>query len=254
MGEWKFEPARDHGLSPVERAKSLKREAGLVASTGHVLWWTAVRGMMRVWHRLEVHGAERLPTKPPFVMVANHSSHLDVLAMAAPLSTRLRDKVFPIAAADVFFDSPPVSMFASLMLNALPMYRANRGRHALAELRERLVSEPCGFLLFPEGARSRDGKMLPVKAGLGMIVAGTPVPVVPCWLDGCFDAMRPGQVVPRPKKIKLSVGESVSFESVSNERAGWEVIAQELETRMRALGGQSLASTSTQDDADVPQS
>lgn len=235
MSQWNFEPAKDHGLSPIERAKSLKREAGLVASAGHVFWWTAVRATMRTWHRMEVHGREHLPADAPFVMVANHSSHLDVLAMAAPLPTRLRDRVFPIAAADVFFDSPAVSMFASLMLNALPMYRANRGRHALAELRERLVNEPCGFLLFPEGARSRDGEMLPVKAGLGMIVAGTKVPVVPCWLEGCFQAMKPGQLVPRPKKISMHVGPAVSFESVSNDRAGWEEVARQLEGRIKGL-------------------
>jgi 1-acyl-sn-glycerol-3-phosphate acyltransferase len=169
------------------------------------------------------------------VIVANHSSHLDVLALAAPLPTRLRNRVFPIAAADVFFETPVVTMFASFMLNALPMYRANRGRHALKELRERLVSEPCGFVLFPEGARSRDGDMLPVKAGIGMIIGGTDVPVVPCWLEGCFDAMRPETVVPRPRKISVHVGEAVRFPQAANDREGWDLIARELEAKIKAL-------------------
>src|SRR5882724_8343771 len=104
MGDWKLEPAKDHGLPPLQRAKSLKRESGLVGTIGHATWWGCVRGFMRVYHRLEVHGIERLPAEPPFVIVANHSSHPDVLALAAPLPTLLRDRIFPIAAADVFFE------------------------------------------------------------------------------------------------------------------------------------------------------
>lgn len=235
MADWNLEPAKDHGLPPLQRAKSLKRESGLVGTVGHAAWWGCVRGFMRVYHRLEVHGIERLPAEPPFVIVANHSSHLDVLALAAPLPTRLRDRIFPIAAADVFFETPVVTMFASLMLNALPMYRSNRGRHALKELRERLVGEPCGFVLFPEGARSRDGEMLPVKAGIGMIVGGTDVPIVPCWLDGCFEAMPPNKVLPRPRKISVYVGEPVRFPQAGNDREGWDLIARDLETRIRGL-------------------
>jgi 1-acyl-sn-glycerol-3-phosphate acyltransferase len=235
MNDWQYKPAADHGLPPLERAKSLRREAGLVSTVGHAAWWTLVRTALRVYHRLEVHGAEHLPREPPFVLVANHASHLDVLCLAAPLPTRLRDRVFPIAAADVFFETPGVTMFSSVMLNALPMYRANRGRHALKELRERLVGEPCAFILFPEGARSRDGEMLPVKSGVGMIVAGTPVPVIPCWLEGPFRAMRPKQVVPRPKKIEVFVGEPVSFERAPEGREGWDEVARTLEARIKAL-------------------
>lgn len=235
MPDWEYQPSKDHGLPPLERAKSLKRESGLVGTIGHAAWWSCVRGVMRVYHRLEVHNPERLPKEAPFVIVANHSSHLDVLALAAPLPTRLRDRIFPVAAADVFFERPAVTMFASLMLNALPMYRANRGRHALAEIRERLVGEPCGLVLFPEGARSRDGEMLPVKAGIGMIVGGTDVPVVPCWLEGCFRAMPPMKLVPRPRKISVHVGEPVRFGHVENKREGWDFVARELEQRIRAL-------------------
>jgi 1-acyl-sn-glycerol-3-phosphate acyltransferase len=235
MSNFQYQPAKDHGLPPLQRAKSLKRESGLAATIGHAVWWSTVRTVMRVYHRLEVHGIHNLPKEPPFVIVANHSSHLDVLALAAPLPTKLRDRIFPIAAADVFFETPAVTMFASLMLNALPMYRANRGRHALIELRERLVGEPCAFVLFPEGARSRDGEMLPVKSGIGMIVGGTDVPIVPCWLEGCFQAMPPKVFVPRPRKISVHVGEPVRFPQAGNNREGWDLIAKELEIRIRGL-------------------
>lgn len=235
MEDWKLQPARDHGLAPLARAKSYQRESGLVSTITHTAWWACVHTFQRVYHRLEVIGAQHIPAEPPFILVANHASHLDALVLAAPLPARIRDRIFPIAAADVFFESPHVTFFASMMLNALPMYRANRGRHALAELRERMVNEPCSYILFPEGARSRTGEMLPVKSGIGMIIAGTSVPIVPCWLDGCFEAMKPGQILPRPRKIRVFCGEPVSFAEQPNTREGWDHIAQTLEARIKAL-------------------
>lgn len=234
-GDWSYAPAKDHGLSELERARSYKREAGLISTIGHQCWWAGVRTYLRLYHRLQVIGAEHIPKEPPFILVANHSSHLDAMVLAAPLPMRLRDRIFPVAAADVFFENAPVTLFASLMLNALPMHRANRGRHALKELRERLVGEPCAFILFPEGARSRTGEMLPVKSGIGMIVAESAVPVVPCWLEGCFEAMRPNQKLPRPRKIRMHIGQAEHFASTPNTRDGWDHIASTLEARIRAL-------------------
>ena len=102
----------------------------------------------------------------------------------------------------MFFTPAPVTLVASMMLSALPMYRANRGRHALASLRERL----------------------PLKRGIGMIVA-----------KGCMDAMRPGQWIPGPRRIRVRFGEPVRFGTVGNDREGWDTIAGELERRVRAL-------------------
>src|SRR6185369_14403038 len=122
--------------------RSLRRENGLIATGLHFAWWTLVRGYMIVWHRLTVHGRRHLPKKPPFVLVANHASHLDTLVLASPLPWLIRDRIFPIAAGDVFFETPMRSAFSAFFLNALPMWRKKCGPHALKELRERLVEEP----------------------------------------------------------------------------------------------------------------
>lgn len=235
MPDWNYRPATDLNLTPLARARSLRREAGLTSTIGHAAWWSIVRVFLATYHRLEIHGREHLPAQPPFILVANHASHLDALVLASPMPARIRDRVFPLAAADVFFERASSTFFASLMLNALPMYRANRGRHALADLRDRLLADPCAFILFPEGARTRTGDMQPFKGGLGMIVAGTAVPVVPCWLEGCFDALSPTQSIPRPRKIRMYVGSAESFQSEPNEREGWDRIATTLERRVKAL-------------------
>jgi len=236
MGTWSFEPARDHDLSPVERARSLKRESGLVSTAGHLTWRVGTLAFFKAYHRLAINAGEHLPTRPPFVMIANHTSHLDALVLASVLPYRLCDHVFPVAAGDVFFTTPAVSLFAATLLNALPMWRRNCGLHALAELRKRLVEEPCGLILFPEGGRSRDGSLQPFKAGLGMLIAGTTVPVIPCHLHGAFHAFPAGSRWPRPRKIRVKIGEPLIFDSVPNGREGWNQIAIQTHAAIRKLG------------------
>ena len=235
MDEWKYKPAGDQGLEPGASFRSLKREAGLVASVTQAAWRVAVRAYLRGYHRLRVVGIEHIPAKPPFVMIANHASHLDVLTLGAALPWRLRRHAFPIAAGDVFFETPTVSAFSAMMLNALPMWRKRCGSHAMQELRDRLIGDPAIYLLFPEGTRSRDGSMSPFKPGLGMMIAGAPVPVVPCWIEGAFHAFPAASKLPRPVPITLRVGAPLTFAEVPNERAGWKDIAARLEAAVAAL-------------------
>ena len=236
MKSWNYEPAKDLELPPVARARSLNRESGIWSTCGHLAWHSLTRAYVAVYHRLAVEGREHLPSAPPFILIANHTSHLDSIVLGAVLSCKWCDRVFPVAAGDVFFESPVRSLFSAQLINALPMWRKHCGPHALAELKDRLLNEPCGYILFPEGGRSREGTLLHFKAGLGMIVAGTPVPVVPCSIIGASTAMPPGSRLPRPRKLRLKIGPPLSFESVPNARAGWEQIAREAEEAVRRLG------------------
>jgi 1-acyl-sn-glycerol-3-phosphate acyltransferase len=218
MQPWNLEPARDHGLSTLDRFRSLNRESGLISTVMHRVWWSSVRVYLRLWHSLRIEGREHLPAKPPFILVANHASHLDVLVLAAALSHEHRDRIFPIAAGEVFFETPMSSSFSALMLNALPMWRKKCGPHHMQQLRERLLNEPCAYILFPEGTRSRDGTMASFKAGLGMLVAETNVPVIPGYLDGCYHAMPPDARLPRRRPIRLSIGPPLTFSETRRDR------------------------------------
>jgi 1-acyl-sn-glycerol-3-phosphate acyltransferase len=235
VDNWKLEPARDLGLPLPEALRSHQRESGLLSTAGHLTWWALVRGYLAVCHRLTIHGREHLPVEPPFVLAGNHVSHLDALVLAAPLPWRLRDRIFPVAAGDNFFETPVMSFFAAGFLNALPIWRKKCGPHALQQLRERLLGEPCGYILFPEGTRSRDGTMGRFKAGLGMLVAGTYVPVVPCHLEGTYEALPPHGRRPRFCRITMRVGQPLTFAAVPDTRPGWVEIARETEDVVRRL-------------------
>jgi 1-acyl-sn-glycerol-3-phosphate acyltransferase len=235
MEPWNLQPAHDTGLSPSERFRSVRRESGLLESLVHHACFSLIRSYFAIAHRLTIIGREKLPKHGPFVLAANHCSHLDALALGAALISRHRERAFPIAAGDVFFQTKVTSTFSAIMLNALPMWRKNCGPHALAELRQKLQKEKAIFIIFPEGGRSRDGSMMPFKHGLGMLVAETNVPVVPCGLIGTFEALPANRNFPRPVSIKLIIAEPMQFASTANDRTGWSGIARAVESRVRDL-------------------
>ncbi len=237
MSDWEYKPAGDLGLSPTQQLRSLGREAGLVSVLAHGAWCALTNGYLRTAHGFRVRGLEHLPTEPPFVVVANHGSHLDAVALAAALPGRLRDCAFPIAAGDTFFETPVTAAFAAIFLNALPMWRKKAGSHAMETLRNRLESDRVIYLLFPEGTRSRTGGMAEFRAGIGMLVAGTAVPVVPAFLDGCHSAMPPGARCPKFGRITLRFGAPRKFCETTNDRAGWREVASTLEADVQALRG-----------------
>jgi 1-acyl-sn-glycerol-3-phosphate acyltransferase len=236
---WDLQPANDFGKPLYERLKSLHRENGFLGVLARAIWWLIVRLYLRLFHRLAIVGREHLPKSTPFVMVANHSSHLDALTLAASLPFSLCDRAFALAAGDTFFTSMPASAFAAIAMNALPIWRSQTRRDHLSVLRERLIEGKCVYLLFPEGTRSRNGTMTNFKPGLGAVIAGTDIPVVPCYIAGAHMAFPPNRRFPRPVKVTLSIGTPISFPSIVNRMEGWREIALTLEASVRHLSGQS---------------
>lgn len=235
LQEWKYEPARDLGLRAHERRLSLRREIGLISATSCLAWRVLTRGYLALAHRLEIRGRENLPARRPFVLVSNHASHLDAVVLAAALPVRHAGSVFPIAAGETFFTKPATSVFATAFMNALPIWRHRCGTHSLEDLRHRLTSGSCIYILFPEGTRTRNGGMAPFKPGIGRLVAGTPLPVVPCYLQGTFRALPASRSLPRTNKVSATLGWPLQFATAPNDRGGWQDIAHTLEEAVRKL-------------------
>ena len=234
MTDWNLRPARDHGLTPEQRLRSHGRERGLGSLMLGYAWRNLVRAYLAAAHRLEVTGRENLPP-PPFVMIANHASHLDALTLAAALPWSAAQRAFALAAGDTFFTSTPASAFAAYAVNALPIWRNQTTTADLLNLRARLVEDGAVFILFPEGTRSRTGIMGPFKPGIGALVAGTAVPVVPCYLDGAGAAWPAGRPVPSPLPLRLRIGPPLRFDAIPADKPGGVIVAQRCEAAVRAL-------------------
>lgn len=237
MEPWEYKPAKDLELAGMDRMRSYRRETGLAASVIRLLWWSFLRVFFRTWNHLRVEGRGNLPAEPPFLLAANHASHLDAMLLMSVFPISWRDRVFPIVAKDVFFEKLSIAALGAFFINALPLWRNKAHAHDLSDLRASLARDPVVFILFPEGTRSRNGEMQEFKSGIGRIVAGTPVSVVPCWIDGAHHAMPPGKKLPRPRRLRLVIGKPVDFREIPDKREGWNRVATEIRDAVDGLRG-----------------
>jgi 1-acyl-sn-glycerol-3-phosphate acyltransferase len=232
--DFRLRPARDLGLAPGDRLKSLSREPGLVGLGLQGAWRRLVWLYLRIAHRLTVEGRENLPP-PPFVLVANHASHLDALVLMAVLRGTAARRAHALAAGELFFGNTAAALFSAYGLSALPVWRGRTGRHALATLRARLSEDSLVYVLFPEGTRTRDGLMKPFQPGLGALVSATTVPVVPAFIAGAFQAWPPQRRWPRRGRVRVRIGRPFLCTDLFDTPAGWAQAAADAEAAVRAL-------------------
>jgi len=206
MRKWRYEPARDLDQPFIERLRHFPREPDMLVYGARSLAALVWRGWLRMYHRLTITGREHLPVDGSFVLVANHASHLDTLCLLAALRMRQLHRSFPAAARDYFFVSAPRVAAAAVFVNALPFERQIHIRQSLELCRHLLANPGNVLILFPEGTRSPDGTIGVFRPGIGWLLAGTTIPVLPCRLDGCYRALPKGAWVPRPYRLRLTIG------------------------------------------------
>jgi len=150
-----------------------------------------------IWSALTVHihGERHLDDLGvPFIVVANHSSHLDATLLFGALPRHLSRNLAAGAAADYFFKEKFKSLSTRLFFNAYPVDRGGlRGHRGMSG---KLLDEGIPLLLFPEGTRSRTGAMAKFKTGVAALSIQHGVPVVPVALVGAYAAMPYGQRMP----------------------------------------------------------
>ena len=231
-----YDSACDIDQSLVDRLRRFPRKPDMLVYGLRALIALIIRGWLRTYHRFEIIGHENLRTNRSLVIVANHSSHLDTLCLLAALPLRKLHRAFPAAAADYFFQSVPRTLIAAVVTNALPFARRVRVRRSLSLCSE-LLSDPGNILIiFPEGTRSETGETGEFKSGIGALVAGRDVTVLPCYLHGAFRAWPKGRHLPRPRKVRLVVGAPRSYSSRKANKIGICTIAAELHRAVKELG------------------
>jgi len=171
------------------------------------------RVLLRTYNRLEIVGQENLPLDRSFIMVCNHSSHLDAMCLLASLPLTRVHRAFPVAAADYFFATPLRSILSVIAVNGLPIDR-HHGRDGLEMCRELLNSPGQVLIIFPEGTRTCSGAIGRFRSGVARLAAGTDTPVIPCHLSGAFDAWPKGRDLPRPLPVHLRIGRPRTFAAV----------------------------------------
>ncbi|MBI3988096.1 MAG: 1-acyl-sn-glycerol-3-phosphate acyltransferase, partial [candidate division NC10 bacterium] len=92
-----------------------------------------------------------------------------------------------------------------------------------------LLANPGNILiLFPEGTRSITGEIGEFKPGIGLLLAGTDVPVLPCHLAGAFEAWPKGRMLPRPGRLQLMIGAPRNYATLPPGKRSALQVCQEL--------------------------
>lgn len=236
MSDWDYQPTADFDKSPLEKLRMFPRQPDMFVYGLRLALHAIARVWLRVYHRFSITGREHLPHDEPFVMVANHASHLDAICLLSALPLRKIQKAYPAAAKDYFFTTMPKIAFFAVTMNAMPFDRKENPRESLELCRQLLSTPGHALIVFPEGTRTTTGEIAPFKAGVGFLTAGTNIAVVPCRIDGAFRAWPKGAWIPRPRKLALRIGAPMRFPDVTADKDGAKSIAARLEAAVKGLG------------------
>ena len=237
MTEWEYHPAPDLDETLTDHLRNFPRQPFMLLYAIRSLAALLLRAWMRVYHRLTIEGREHLPTEGSFILVCNHTSHLDTLCMLCTVPLKQIHRVFPAAAADYFFSSLPRSAVSAILINALPFDRKVKGAESLSACSELLKNEGNVLIIFPEGTRTTTGEMGRFRSGIGRLVAGTDLPVVPCHLEGGMRAWPKGKLLPRPFRLRLRVGEARRYGDLEKTSDSVKAICEDLHAAVEKLGG-----------------
>jgi 1-acyl-sn-glycerol-3-phosphate acyltransferase len=180
-----------------------------------LLWWYEIgRQTKKYMQPFRVHGRSNLRgLKGPVIVIGNHTSHMDSTALYYALPRRFQSRLFYGAAADRWFLKGRKGIrkqpWWQSLQGSFPITRGG-GRAALAYA-EWLIDKGGSIAIFPEGTRSRSGKMGRFRHGPAILAVGKGVPVVPMYFEG-LGAIRPvGSREMVPGLVTVLIGEPVRF-------------------------------------------
>jgi len=174
---------------------------------------TSAQAIVRWWGRVlcrlggitvRIEGLKHLPPGQPVIFAANHLSQCDIIVLQGFLAADFRW----LAKKELF--KVPIWGTAMRMADYIPIDRSH-GRQAMKSLDEaaRRIAEGTSVVIFPEGTRSRDGRLQPFKAG-GMVLAiKAGVLLVPVAIHGTHEILPKGSLLMQPGHVRIRLGQPI---------------------------------------------
>ena len=243
MKRWVYAPSPALQRTFRERLTVFPREPDMTVYGLRLGGMVALKLVMAGYFRLRIIGRELIPAQGPFVLVANHSSHLDAVALSCALPPRLWCHAYAVAAQDYFFRSFVRALAAVVSANAMPFDRKEDPQKSLELCAEALQVSGEGLIIFPEGTRSLDGSIGRFRLGVGRLVAGTEIPVVPAYIHGAHYAWPKGGVFPKPTRVTVVIGSPRVYPKAPRTQEGFIAVADDARQAVLELQGQLVSGT-----------
>src|SRR5436309_16020172 len=171
------------------------------------LGWLLFRFIFTFYFRWRVYHPEHLPLTGPVILASNHASFIDPPLVGAGVKREINY----LARKSLF--RRPVAGAVLRAVNAVPVDREGGGAGGLKAILDRLL-DGGAIILFPEGTRTRDGKLQPARSGIGLTVIKSDAPLVPVRVFGTFEAYGRQMRFPRPRRVAVQYGQPMRFEQL----------------------------------------
>lgn len=212
MKDWDYENEQWTKLPTyLKHLPLFTRHLDLFSICVRFVWSIILKNLFfKFYIRLSTKGTpfkEIYKTEPRLIIISNHASHLDAISIAAAIPRRYWLDVYIAAAKDYFFTNPLFTFFSQHCLGAIPIDRKDRKGEAINLIIKLLNELPRMWLIiFPEGTRSRDGKVQEFKRGVSIFSERTHTPLLFTYLEGNMDLWPKGRIFAAPGKLVLHVG------------------------------------------------
>ena len=191
---------------------------------------------------IDVTGQGHVPQHAPFLVAANHASHLDVGLVKIALGDEGK-KLASLAARDYFFDNPWKRAWFGNFTNLVPIERKGGLKESL-QTAVRTLSLGYHLLIFPEGTRSPDGELQEFKPAIAYLSFAAGVDILPIYLEGTHQAMPKGSFAPDPRrqrKLVVRIGPALRHQALKAATQGLSRSAAHREvTRLVRLAVEAL--------------
>lgn len=179
----------------------------------------------KLFFRAEIYGREHMPKDGAVILAANHMSNWDPPFVA----TFLQRPVSYMAKVELFKN--PIFGRAITACHAFPVKRGAADRGAIKAAMQVLKEGRC-LGLFPEGTRSRTGKLGKAEAGVALIAAMSKAPIVPAAIIGTDKIFAKGGHFP---KLKVIYGEPMMFTGDHKDKEALEAFSQSIMAKIAAM-------------------
>jgi 1-acyl-sn-glycerol-3-phosphate acyltransferase len=165
--------------------------------------------------RVSVAGRERIDPNAVYVYTPNHQSLLDAPIAWTTLGTPRRRVGFLVKTE---LERVPIFGYGIKAIGMIPVERGNRDRAIASALRAtEVLHKGRSFAVFPEGTRTRNGRLRPFKKGAFHMAIEAGVPIVPVTIAGAFEAMPSGTLRLEPVPILVTLHEPIPTAGLTHE-------------------------------------